>query len=224
MRLSRRSVLTFTSVMLFGGVASWYYLSPLSLENAARRANPDFRPTQSGQAEACTVAPLVAVTDPTAVAFETGQGLAVDLSGLTPRTAKALTKFEEKVTALGGSFQLTSAFRPASYQQHLRDVWYKWMDELKNNEEPACASLKAEVQQEFIRHGLLETQHPVAASDHTKGTGFDAKVTVPVTAAAVKAKGKSKRKRGLTLDSLARMCGLRRPNPSGDRVHFRCIS
>ena len=106
------------------------------------------------------------------------------VDGLTPGTSRALNRFEELVTKAGGEMYLTSAFRPEAYQQHLRDVWYKWMDELRDNEDPACATLKAQVGDEFTRHQLLPTQHPVPVSDHTLGIGFDAAVQFPALTGA----------------------------------------
>ena len=42
------------------------------------------------------------------------------------------------MTRSGGAMMLTSAFRPEAYQQHLRDVWHKWMDELRDNADPSA--------------------------------------------------------------------------------------
>src|SRR5205085_9754159 len=93
--------------------------------------------------------------------------------------ASALERFQSNVAAAGGSIILKSAYRPAAYQQHLQNVWYKWMHELRDNEDPACQELRAHVQEEFTRHRLIETQHPVTISDHTRGLAFDATVELP---------------------------------------------
>ncbi len=166
----------------------------------------------------CSVAPLPVVTDPQALEFEgkTGAGPVVDLAGLTPRTSIALTRFEALVSKAGGDVTLTSAYRPAAYQQHLRDVWFKWMDELRDNQDPACASLKAQVGEEFTRHQLLPTQHPVPVSDHTLGIGFDAAVQLPVPAPRAK-------RRLFSLDRIAKLAGMMRPDIRRDPVHFRLI-
>lgn len=218
MNLSRLSVVTLSMFTILGGVASvWTW-------EAVHAASPDLPSLSSNPVPdmTCSVAPLAPVSDASARAFEAGEGLAVDVSGLTPKTLQAMTRLENKVLSMGGQFKLTSAFRPASYQQHLRDVWFKWMDELRENQQPGCAELRAEVQGEFQRHGLLETQHPVEVSDHTMGTGFDAAITLPLT--VVKAKRGKKKTVTVGLDQIARLCGLRRPNPLGDRVHYRCAS
>ena len=108
---------------------------------------------------------------------------------------------------------LTSAYRPVTYQQHLIHVWDKWMNELKENQELACAPIKSQVEAEFTRHQLLETQRPVEVSDHTLGVGFDANVVLPNDALF--------RKAPATVDNLAKFCRLMRPSPANDHVHFR---
>jgi len=189
-------------------------------------AEPSWLPEQPAETTAnlepppppCNVAPLPAITDSDALAFEGMVGVApvVNVDGLTPGTSRALNRFEELVTRAGGEMYLTSAFRPEAYQQHLRDVWYKWMDELRDDEDPACATLKAQVADEFTRHQLLPTQHPVPVSDHTMGIGFDAAVQFPALT------GRARRRR-ISLDRIARMAGMMRPDIRRDPVHFRLI-
>ena len=165
----------------------------------------------------CTVSALPPIEDSAALAFENASAAAsaVDVENLTPGTARALARFEHAVQLKGGAVTITSAYRPAAYQQHLQQVWDKWMHELRNNDEPGCETLKAQVGEEFVRHRLLETQRPVPFSDHTRGVGFDAAVTLPALARA--------RRRSATLDALARLCSLRRPDVLHDPVHFRFV-
>ncbi len=165
----------------------------------------------------CAVTPLDPINDPAARQLETADSPAgvVDVLDMVPAAAQALDRFEARVAGVGGTMVLKSAYRPASYQQHLQNVWYKWMVELRNNHDPACQDLKAQVQDEFKRHRLIETQHPVAISDHTRGIAFDATVDLPPNA-------KIGRRR-LTLDSLARMAGLLRPAIASDPVHFKYL-
>ena len=165
----------------------------------------------------CSVAPLPAIIDPSAISLEHREGPVVDLDGLTPRTSQALTRFEDLVGKRGGSLTLTSAYRPEAYQQHLRDVWYKWMTELKDNQDPSCSDLKAEVGGEFTRHQLLPSQHPVLVSDHSLGIGFDAAVALPPQVT------KKKRAFRISLDRIAHMAGMMRPDVLRDPVHFRLI-
>src|SRR5206468_4203400 len=77
---------------------------------------------------ACSVEPVPTLTDPDAIEFEgmVGVGPVVDVERLTPPTTNALNRFEQLVSKSGGALKLTSAYRPVTYQQHLRDVWYKW--------------------------------------------------------------------------------------------------
>lgn len=158
----------------------------------------------------CLVLPLAPVLDADAAAFESQVSLegAVDIAGLTPAAARALVSFERTVEAYGGSFTVTSAYRPSAYQEHLQQVWDKWMIELQHNSEPGCQPLRAEVEREFIEHQLLVSQRPVSSSDHTRGIAFDAAVRLPRRAAR-------------RLDVLARRAGLVRPDASRDPVHFR---
>jgi hypothetical protein len=166
----------------------------------------------------CSVAPLTAVTDAEAAALESQASPVVNRDGLTVRTSRALARFEKIVTARGGAVVITSAYRPEAYQQHLRDVWYKWMTELKDNTEPSCADLKAQIGDEFVRHQLLPTQHPVVVSDHTLGIGFDAAVEFPALVSK-----RARRRRQVSLDRLARLAGMMRPDVRRDPVHFRLI-
>jgi hypothetical protein len=165
----------------------------------------------------CTVSPLDAIDDPDAARLEAsvGSDTVVDLGGLTPAAADALGRFQSNVAAAGGTMVLKSAFRPAAYQQHLQNVWYKWMAELRNNADPGCQTLRAEVSDEFTRHHLMESQHPVTMSDHTRGLAFDATVDLPAHARF--------RRTRATLDRLAKFAGLLRPAIAADPVHFKYV-
>ena len=160
----------------------------------------------------CPVAPLPPITDPRAEEFNDSQ--AVDTAHLTKGTTRALARFQRVVSAVGGSLDLKSAYRPAAYQQHLQQVWDKWM-QLRSNHDAACRDLRVQVQEEFTRHHLIETQRPVSASDHTRGLAFDATVLLPPHARM--------RRRKVTLDWLAHFAGLRRPDVLHDPVHFKFV-
>ena len=164
----------------------------------------------------CSVAPLDAIVDPAAEQLESATGSdVVNVQGMVPAAARALDRFVAKVEGVGGTIVLKSAYRPAAYQQHLQNVWYKWMDQLRNNTEPGCQALRAQVREEFTRHRLIETQHPVAVSDHTRGLAFDATVDLPPSAKIGK--------RRITLDAVARLAGLIRPAIAADPVHFKFL-
>ena len=175
---------------------------------------PDL-PTRIAQPAAnCNVEPLPEMVDAEAVQFEREEG--PDTGGLLPAMAQAMEKFRKLITSAGGSFELKSAYRPVAYQEHLRQVWFKWMRELRRNREPGCQVLRAEVGEEFTRHKLMETQMPVTDSDHTRGMAFDAAVMMPRLA-------QTRKKRRVSLDRLALLAGLRRPDIRRDPVHFKLV-
>jgi hypothetical protein len=165
----------------------------------------------------CSVSALPVIDDPDALAFEAGVGTAgvIDTAGLTPATARALTRFQQAVTSAGGTLDLKSAYRPTAYQDHLQAVWDKWMMGLRHRMDKACQALRAEVGEEFARHHLLEKQRPVSYSDHTRGVGFDAAVFMPAHARL--------RRRRVSMDRLALLAGVRRPDIRHDPVHFRLV-
>lgn len=196
-----RPVLNFFTTLFTQAHAA---TAPVAIEQPVYPAGP------------CDVAPLDPIVDPAAVRLEAATGSdVVDLQGMVPAAARALDRFQSKVEGVGGTIVLKSAYRPASYQQHLQNVWYKWMGELRNNHEPGCQQLRAEVHDEFTRHRLIETQHPVAVSDHTRGLAFDATVDLP--------HGAKIGRRKMTLDGLARLAGLLRPAIAADPVHFKFL-
>lgn len=166
----------------------------------------------------CVVSPVPDLADEQARAFEANAGspAVVDLEGLTPFTARALARFQRIVTSAGGSVFVTSAYRPSAYQEHLQAVWDKWMLELRDNNEPECQSLRAEVYDEFTRHQLLASQRPATFSDHTLGIGFDASVQLP--------RAKRSHRRRVSIDALARRAGVKRPAIAQDPVHFRALA
>jgi hypothetical protein len=167
----------------------------------------------------CSVAPLPEIVDAEAVRFENEDG--PDTGGLLPAMAQALERFRRLVTSAGGTFDLKSAYRPLAYQEHLQQVWFKWMRELRFNRQPGCQAMRAQVEDEFTRHKLMPTQMPVTDSDHTRGIAFDAAVMMPRVLV------RSKRRRvsvsSVSLDRLALMAGLRRPDIRRDPVHFKLV-
>jgi hypothetical protein len=162
----------------------------------------------------CEVAPLDPIPDAAAQKIETSVTSTVDVDDMKPATSRALDRFESSVAAAGGKILLKSAYRPAAYQQHLQDVWYKWM-RLRNDPDAGCQQLRAQVREEFLRHHLIETQHPVSVSDHTRGLAFDATVDLPVHARFGR--------RLVNVDTLAHLAGLFRPAIAADPVHFKYV-
>jgi hypothetical protein len=197
---------------LGAGLLEQLWSLPLFRFFAPVQATPAFLAPVPGPPEPpCRVDALDDITDIEAWSFEAGAPVQTD--GLTPQTFVALDRFQDLVSTVGGSLTLTSAYRPATYQEHLQQVWDKWMLDLRSNYEPECETLKAQVREEFDRHELLESQRPVSISDHTRGLSFDAVVQLPRRA-------KLNRRR-VSLDSLARMSGIMRPAIAKDPVHFR---
>ena len=170
---------------------------------------PKFASTPAAPSGTCSVSPIPALNDEEAKTFEAAAGTdsVVDTKGLTPATAIALSRFESRIASLGGSMNITSAYRPPAYQAHLQVIWDKHM-QLRNNRQSGCAVLKAQVDDEFNRHELLESQRPVNRSDHTLGIGFDASVYPGPK---------------ISLDRVARLSGVLRPDVRRDPVHFRLI-
>jgi hypothetical protein len=204
-------------------VCDWPFLHFFAL---LFQATPDYTAAPLSQAVAadeiqrvsdCSIAPLDPIQDPETQRLEASVGSegVVDVSKMIPAASQALDRFESSVAAVGGTIVLKSAYRPMSYQKHLQNVWYKWMYELRDNTDPACQDLRTQLQDEFTRHHLIETQHPVAISDHTRGLAFDATVDLP---------GHTRLgRRRVTLDTLAHLAGLVRPAIESDPVHFKYV-
>jgi D-alanyl-D-alanine dipeptidase len=164
----------------------------------------------------CKVAPLPEIEDAEALAFEKdAEPAVVDLQGLMPTMAQALETFKQLVNSVGGTFDLKSAYRPPAYQAHLHEVWVKWVKELRNNRNSGCRALREEVGAEFARHQLLVRQQPVTSSDHALGLAFDAAVAMPRAARL--------NRRRVTVDKLALLAGVKRPDSRRDPVHFKLL-
>jgi hypothetical protein len=185
---------------------------PVLLQHAS---SPSIRSIQLPSG--CKVAPLPEIEDPDAQAFErNAESAPADLDGLMPDTAQALDTFKDMVTSVGGTFELKSAYRPPAYQAHLHDVWVKWVKELRGNRTAGCQALREDVGAEFRRHQLLVKQQPVPVSDHVLGLAFDAAVAMPHAARL--------NSRRVTVDKLAALAGIKRPNSRRDPVHFTLLA
>jgi hypothetical protein len=150
----------------------------------------------------CSVAPLAPLTDPAAIRFENGD--TVDIEHLQENMRTALDCLNAAATNEHGTITITSAYRPPSYQEHLREVWDKWRL-LRAKREAECQELKEEIHSEFVRHGLLASQRPAAANGpHTTGAAADITSSLPPD----------------RLQPLAEECELRRPLPITDPVHY----
>ena len=128
----------------------------------------------------------------------------LDIDNLTPRMQTALQCLQTAIANNGGTSNVESAYRPPAYNQHLIDVWNKWVRELRNNTNPACQTLRADVQAHIGRHELLVSQPPVLNSLHTQGEAFDLTSSLPYA----------------NLDALTQGCQVYRNIPVRDPVHF----
>ena len=150
----------------------------------------------------CPVAPLAPLTDADALRFENGD--TVNIEGLQPDMREALGCLRTAAAADRGTLTVTSAYRPPTYQEHLREVWDKWrlLRDMRNAE---CDELRTQVRNEFTRHGLLSSQRPATANGrHTQGAAIDMVSTLPTA----------------RFLALANRCHLVRPLPEADPVHF----
>ncbi|MDH4318299.1 MAG: hypothetical protein OEV64_07900 [Desulfobulbaceae bacterium] len=155
----------------------------------------------------CDIPPLTPITDPAAIAFENGNRVVTQ--NLTQATLTGLACMRSRVTALGGSMPLSSAYRPVAYQDHLREVWDTW-DAVHNRQETECQAVRDVALAEFQSHHLLRTQRPAAGNPnapHARGIAIDATlIDLPA---------------GETQDTVAAFCGMYRPWPANDRVHYQ---
>lgn len=150
----------------------------------------------------CPVAPITALTDAEALRFE--NGATVNIAQLQQNMRAALGCVQRAVVAEHGRLDVGSAYRPPSYQAHLREVWDKWrlLRDLRTAE---CATIRTAVRDEFVRHRLLASQRPASPNGlHTQGRAIDMTSTLPVQ----------------RLVQLAAACQLIRPLPVDDPVHF----
>ncbi|MEK6301164.1 MAG: RHS repeat-associated core domain-containing protein [Acidobacteriota bacterium] len=158
-----------------------------------------------GGQRVCPIEPLNPVTDPEARAFEDNPNR-VDVNHLTPAMRTAVDCFQSAVVNVGGTFNITSAWRPETYQRHLREVWDKYTA-LLNNNSAECRATREAVTTEFNRHSLIPNQgaRPAVHSDHTRGIAIDVVIQgLP---------------RDADVDDLGGRCHLRR-TVAGDPVHW----
>ena len=113
--------------------------------------------------------------------------------GMTAATITAMGCLETAVTNAGGTMSITTRFRSQPYQDHLVEVWDKTQAPART--EPECAAVMENYAMERTRHYPMG-EPARTVSNHTRGTAFDATVTLPETA---------------NLDTLQTGCGLTRP-------------
>lgn len=149
----------------------------------------------------CPVTPLTPIADPVALQHENGQYEEnPDLDHVTPATNTGAACIKQRVAGMNTTARITSGYRPAAYQTHLREVWDKWQL-LKNDTTTACQVIKADVRTHWVRHGMV--RQPGHTSNHSSGTAVDIG-GVPEGSA----------------DTIATHCNMYRPY-ADDRVHYQ---
>jgi hypothetical protein len=183
----------------------------------------------------CDVQPLMPITDPLAQEFEDKGGNVFDRETLSDAMKDALDCIEREVPIEGGvtSRDAGSTHRPPSYNAHLIEVWNKWQESQKdkNRLNPACDTVRADIEAEFRKHSLKKSQRPVSTSRHTDlpSRAFDLSVNFPgsdwnqTCSNQCGANAECLRyciQINPRIDLIAAGCGVTRFSPVGDPVHF----
>lgn len=90
-----------------------------------------------------------------------------------------VSRLQNSLSKIGASAEVTSAYRPYGYQKHLWQLFHAWKEQgLENNTDPACASIKTVIGNEYEKHGLgsLVANPDTQSSPHEHGTGVDIKL------------------------------------------------
>lgn len=125
----------------------------------------------------CPIPPLSVppFTDPVAAGFENGNRWRPDL--LTADYQTKLACVQNAITAAGGTYTGTSAYRPTEYQQHLYEIVGKDydLDPDYMTAHPECQALRDKVTGEMGGHGLKFNQLVAepGTSRHESGSAFD---------------------------------------------------
>ncbi|MEO8343002.1 MAG: hypothetical protein ABI536_04200 [Gallionella sp.] len=182
---------------------------------------PDPTGTSCVPVDTCpAVTKLDDITDPVALKYVDGTYSSTnpDIEHLNQATQAGLACIVQKVVATNcyQTPQATSGYRPAAYQKHIYDVYYKWQ-KIKDNNTPECAEVKAAIKKQFdyhspFRHAPGETSNhsQVDAQGNPAGNAVDIGL-VPQNIA----------------DAIAGQCNMYRPminmpNPKdNDPVHYQ---
>ena len=167
-------------------------------------------------AVACPIPPLTPLTDPVALLYEDGTYSSTnpDIGHLTPTTQAGLACIQQKVIATNCNRtpQASSGYRPAAYQKHIYDVYTKWQ-EIKDNNTPECAEVKAAIEKEFDDHSPF-AHAPGETSNHsqTDAQGNPAGTAVDISFVPDNAL--------ISADAIACQCNMTRTVPN-DSVHYQ---
>ena len=182
---------------------------------------PDSMGTRCERAPTCTaVTKLDDITDPVALKYEDGtySSTKPDIEHLNQATQAGLACIVQKVVATNcyQTPQATSGYRPAAYQKHIYDVYYKWQ-KIKDNNTPECAEVKAAIKKQFDYHSPFR-HAPGETSNHSQ---LDAQGNPAGNAVDIALVPES------IADAVAGQCNMYRPminNPDptkNDPVHYQ---
>lgn len=117
----------------------------------------------------CSISALTPITDPLALQMEASNGNAIIWTNVRPQLQACVNKFISKV---GGT--VTSVYRPQAYQTHLSEIHERWCTQnLKDNSNPLCSTIKSDVSAEVSKHGLSACMPVATNSGHTGGYAVD---------------------------------------------------
>lgn len=94
-----------------------------------------------------------------------------------------VTLLQTKLTSVGASATVNSAYRPLSYQKHLFEVFKAWAAFYNATNDPTipqntCPQMKKDIEAEHTKHGLgTAVSTPTICAPHVRGTGVDLKIT-----------------------------------------------
>ena len=151
---------------------------------------------------ACEIPPNCPVAElkPLDPAVQRYEGDLPDMDNVTDATRAGAACIMRAARGRHITSRIISGYRPPAYQTHLLEVYDK-SQLLKNNNDLACADIKAQVEVEFNHHRPF-AHRPGETSRHSTGRAVDISLSSYATA-----------------DEIAAGCGMSRAVPN-DRVHF----
>lgn len=153
----------------------------------------------------CPVPPLTPLSaDPMTQYLESHGGIETD--HLSQAMKDALQCLMDQALQAGGVVNLRAGYRTQEYQLHIREVWEKDR-KLRTVDSAACDALRQALDAELAKHGPFRHRPAGSAGFHTKGTAIDVSFGGPIDG-----------------NALAHLCGLCRPLPLDDKVHFELCS
>ena len=137
-----------------------------------------------------------------------------DIKDLTANTKIALNKFIESLKNIGFNVRVNSGFRSRSYQYHLKEVFQKYK-KINSRKQEDCPDTIKKLKQIYNLKGLRSTKLVANPANAPHSTGKCVDLTI--------FDKNNKEVDRLNFDELAKQCGLERPYPTRDKVHYRSI-